>query len=391
MSHCPYCGSDQITTIEDELYLEQNCHIRQCRHCQVHFSELEQRLEADKTPLDCQPDCDMSSEDSILTRAAVLMSQNQWNSALELLFVHGYPLEKPLEYLIYRDVCQAASSLQQISILAVGKNYDPLYASNAQLSLLLYNLQHMDYYLPTDDSEKRHDILQRIGIAIYLLSYSAIYTEGLPHTLQDEFINSNIQIRQAIFQCLADIFAQQSDPSHELSYLSSAAVMLQRCLGHERSGTIYVPYNGEHLYVNRQTDKVKAVKLPEEIIVPIEKRLEKMAEEISALKAAAEPDPDPQPLPQPSIISSLISFKSLVFIIIPGLLLIGGLCYLGLYSDSEYSISLIIEILFSILTLILIGILYRYTAKIKKNSKAVKRTEDQKRRQLYSRLYGTNP
>ena len=200
--HCLYCGSSNITEVDEKQSPGQRLHILQCQQCQVMFTELEQRFEADRT----QADCAVSSEETTLDKADDLIMDGQYNRALELLARHKYPLEHPLMFIIYRDVCQAAGALENRHILGINKGFDCLPAGEALLDLLANNLRNMEYYLPKDDEEELLYELDCAESAVEVLlcfPFMLVIKSPLPRERRQELIDSILRRRREIMEYLA--------------------------------------------------------------------------------------------------------------------------------------------------------------------------------------------
>ena len=221
--HCPYCGSGSFTPLEAEQNPELSVQLLQCQSCGIMFTDLERRWEIDETPLEIKPQFDIRDEEATLCAANELLTEGAYNSALELLFQHKYPLESPLMFMVYRDICQAASALENIHILSIAKGFDSLLASEALLDLLDHNLQGLDAYLP-DDEEQRFSALEQIHEALLFLCPECYIIVGsqLPQERRQELIDSVIQKNFSIMESFAAYLEALPPSEHRQEYLAMA-------------------------------------------------------------------------------------------------------------------------------------------------------------------------
>ena len=200
--HCLYCGSSNITEVDEKQSPGQRLHILQCQQCQVMFTELEQRFEADRTPADCA----VSREETTLETAEDLIEDGQYNLALELLGRHKYPLNHPLMFMICRDVCQAAGALENRHILGINKGFDCLPAGETLLDMLANNLRNMEYYLPKDDEEELLYQLDSVESAVDTLlisPFTMVIKSPLPRERRRQLTDSILRKRREIMEYLA--------------------------------------------------------------------------------------------------------------------------------------------------------------------------------------------
>ena len=242
--HCLYCGSSDIIPVDEEHYLEQNLHILQCRQCRVMFTELEQRLEADSTPLDYKPDFDVSDEDATLDAV-----WKQWNKSqshnLELLFQHKHPLKHPVEFMIYRDLWQVVDAANSYEILTPDKNYDHCYACEHLHSMLINNLRLLEYFLSTYTEEQRLCAMRRLYKALGWLRGLTIYVGRVKSDSRTEFAVATNQQRVTALTALAGQLEDIYEAGHDQEYLKMAGRLWNKCLG---SGRMYNEYTHRKTY-----------------------------------------------------------------------------------------------------------------------------------------------
>lgn len=282
---CLYCGSGNISPYEDENAGKQrgslNCQIIQCRDCQTLFSEMEARFEADDITLNVRSKSDIQNEEATLDAALKKMQKQLWNHALELLFRHTHPLDHPLEFMIYRDICQAASCLCGCFILENEKDYDCVQTSDSLLGLLIGNLRNLDRYLPQNDEEKRFRILQRLFNALMLLGESAIDTTFYAIDSRN-FNNSTLRKRSTALCVFADYLEDLQQTSHGLDYLKMSVQLWNKCMGYWGSGLFYyMPH-----------DKWNRNKTSAEMHIPDEfkRQIDKKTAELNAAIRRRDPD-----------------------------------------------------------------------------------------------------
>ncbi len=198
-NHCIYCGSEDVILVNDSYLSKRNCQITQCRYCGIMFTELEQRFEAYSTPTDC----DVSQEEATLDTANDLIQDGQYNRALELLAQHKYPLKHILTFIIYRDVCQVASALEDQYILGINEDFDCIQASDILMGMLANNLRNMDYYLPDNDEEERFYLLAETANVLEILlffPFMVVINSPLPRKQRRELVDSILRQRREIME-----------------------------------------------------------------------------------------------------------------------------------------------------------------------------------------------
>ena len=272
--HCLYCGSSDIIPVDEEHYLEQNLHILQCRQCRVMFTELEQRMEADSTPLDYKPDFDVSDEE--VTLDAVWKQWDElWHHNLELLFQHKHPLKHPVEFMVYRDLWQVLDASYNYRLLTPDKkNYDHLYASEHLLAMLINNLRQIEYFLSSYTEEQRLRAMQRLYEALSGLRREKIFVGIFPggpenriSSQQNDFATSIYQQRLDAIIALAEQLEDMYEAGHGPEYLKMAGRLWHKCTG---TGRMYD--EGSGLIFSTQW-----------IIYLPEKRRKDIAEKVSAI------------------------------------------------------------------------------------------------------------
>lgn len=153
--YCPYCGSPEIVNYKAKSP-DNAIQVLRCKNCSLMFTDLDRRFETSYMPKKKGSKLEPSAEEATLKSAWKLMYRTITDSngnilgnlALERLFQHGYPLNHPLEFMVYRNICQIGSAFQHNHILGTCRNYNPVNDSGLLLDILYSNVQHLDYHLP---------------------------------------------------------------------------------------------------------------------------------------------------------------------------------------------------------------------------------------------------
>ena len=251
--HCLYCGSSGILPVDKEHFLTQSLHIMQCPNCKIMFTELEQRLEADNTPPEGVSAPGAYDEEAALEEAWDLITDNRYNEALVELSRHKYPLANPLMFMIYRNVCQTVSALEDIHILGASKDFDCLPASAALLDLFAHNLRNIDYYLPADDEEERFFILDSISEAVDFLcsGFKVVIDSPLPRQQQQMLLDSVLLKRNGLLEQFAVYLETLRNGSHGSDYQGMAQNLrdIRQMEGEKKDMTIFYRSGAYHKFI----------------------------------------------------------------------------------------------------------------------------------------------
>lgn len=378
--YCIYCGCSNIIHVDEDKWLEQNCHILQCQQCKVMFTELEQRLEDDHSVLDSPPGFDISDEEATLEAVQAAWrsrKDTKANQTLEWLSQHKYPLQHPIEFMIFRDVWQLRDALNSYSILDETKNYDHLYACSKLLDLLANNLQNIDYFLPSYSADKKNAMMHRLHDELILLPAQTIELEKIPAQLQDSFAQTIIQKRASALTACAEQAEYLYTSTHSLDYLKMAAQLLAQCLGHTTvANSSYSQENSKYM---------RYFLLPKEQYSLTSKHL---ADITSAIRQTEPNFTTNIPAASwDSLHPHLFRWALTVFIMLIMLLIIKASDYLESIITISYDMLqyiLIIGVIFLITVMVLV--MY-YLNKRYSPSSNEREKENNKRRQLHQRIY----
>ncbi|MDO5296950.1 MAG: hypothetical protein Q4F00_10030 [bacterium] len=253
---CLYCGNQFLEELDSPSKTSQNCRIWQCQKCQVMFSELEQRFELGTTPLSYLPKFDVCSEDAVLHEALQLMKKSEWNSALELLFLPSSPLKHPLEFLFFRDVCQAGAVILHDCILDIDWNYEHRQACEQMFLMMDNNLGVLDYYLASMSDGERLSALQYLSEAICCFADAPINVLKLPSSQQVALADFIIEKRALVLNGFANYLESCQGQSNGGVYLYMAVDVWHKALGCKDSGKFYVVGGVKHKDFFQLSDKL---------------------------------------------------------------------------------------------------------------------------------------
>lgn len=288
--HCPYCGSENILDFNRSPNLDRNCLMFHCQNCQMMFTDLERRFELDETPLDYKPSFDAGDEIATLEAVWNIMTDRgtfwkiqivdpiyKWPFAFELLFQHAYPLQYPLEFMIYRIYWQLNEAMTRYSILTMHPTgyYDHCVTCTELFDVLINNLSHLEYYLSALDEERRLQAMQRLSEVLYELRNIPIFIGKIEAVRRTEFAAAIVKQRCQALINLAEQAENLGDASNPngLVYLKMAAQLWNSC---QATTTVYC----ETLYY-RDNDFCTYRQVPDDLAVLISK---KVAELCSAIR-----------------------------------------------------------------------------------------------------------
>ena len=311
---CLYCGSRQLKEIDTGTEAGSDSRLVQCQTCRVMFSELEQRFENDRTPLDYKPKFDIRSEEAVLNEALKLIYRWEWNSALELLFQLKSPLERPAEFLLFRGICRAGAVLKQESILSSGSDYDHEGACGTAFDMLDNNLLALDYYLASKSEEERLSVLQRIYHLMWVFCVAPITVKGLPLSLQEPLANSLIQRSADLLGSFADYLEGLQGTPNGVVYLNMAAALW------ERAADVFKRRRVSNDYGERGRDE-ETISLAAKLAKEMEGNRERLAAEVSRRQPQSLPNVIPEDPASPScgkVAAGCLLFVSLAAAVIVG-------------------------------------------------------------------------
>ena len=279
---CPYCGQNTLTH-QNEQYT--------CTSCGIISAQLEldrelKRLSQDTVLSQADHQDAGRSEEEVLQKVLQLMraKKSGWEQPLELLFQHGYPLQHPAEFIIYRGICQTAPLLQ-CAVFSLEARY-------SSLDALIANIQQLKQFLPENDSEQYYQTLKRINDALMLFGdqpvnyhycynirqmwerYNVNCQLAAEHKLSTgklDFRDKTGEKRAALLGLFADLLETLSNGPHGLEYLKMACKLWHNCLKHARGVTnyyydirykpLYDAFPYEEYYIPKPMFKQIAVKI----------------------------------------------------------------------------------------------------------------------------------
>ena len=262
---CIYCGSNDVAEYVDHDILEHANQVFVCHSCQFMFTDLERRFEKDYKPKyknagaasERDEEATINYVHNLLSNDINVAKCLPWNTALEHLSNHDEAIKHPLEYMVYRDICQIGSACAQNHILKECENYDPIADSIVLLNVLNNNLQHLDYFLPKNDEDKRFIILQRLYNAMLLFADAPIKKAPLKGEEAKEFVKQNMEKRITAIIALTDHLVGLQDTADGVDYLKMAKEILKKCL--DTYETNYFSYtvtkNAEARHRDRYRDR----------------------------------------------------------------------------------------------------------------------------------------
>ncbi|MDO5296785.1 MAG: hypothetical protein Q4F00_09155 [bacterium] len=262
---CPYCGHTKIIRADPSVHftfsgspsthsLTLHQDFYKCSVCGLHLTELElnkeneyaekHELSASQSLLSANLPSAKLSEETILRQAWDLMQKKKWNKALKELFTVGYPLRHPLEFMIYRNICQAAPLLV-CSLSALDKRYQ-------QLNIINHNLTCLNYYLPDgSDTEGNGEAstLRTIFNTMMLLGSLPVVLHA--HPIANGPIYYTHIMRAAALSTLADFLelSTVNNSRNNEEYLKLAVQLLHKCLESAQEKTQFSLCRESRLYL----------------------------------------------------------------------------------------------------------------------------------------------
>ncbi len=244
------------------------------------------------------------------------MQKRQWQAALDQMSQCGRPFKHPLEFLFYREICQAAP------LLSCGKTeLDKRYLL---LDIIINNIACLDQFLPEDDKELTFSIHQRLFEAFML--FGDLPSRRHTNYLTRAKIDTTNFRRTMILSSFADIAEMETigNKQYRPDYLKMSVQLLHKCL--------YLAQENKHKYIICFYHQL--LQIPQESRCQINAKIEQLNADISKLDPGFTPS---QPLPLPKIIPPHVLKLSGISFIGVGLLIILGFCvYFLMATDSGF-------------------------------------------------------
>ena len=310
--YCIYCRNNEIIYQPSENALDagQN-RLYKCSSCGILCTKADLEAEEDKRELQkYSPNGSTSnsllSETETLSAAWKLMQSQQWEKALVTLGQYDSPLTHPAEFLICRNICQAAPLLKC--------SESELETRYQKLDILINNINCLNYYMPDDGKQADFAVLTMICRALMLLGSQP--TVSLSKYEAKTVIDHTNYKRVMILCSCADFLDMKASGNDKNSteYLKMAAELLHKCLEmcQEPPGTLLPCTMEEFLELprlERQQITSKILQLNAEI-------------------CRRDPNFTPkEPLPEPKLIPTKIWFSYLAVCIVFGLTAIFLTCF----------------------------------------------------------------
>lgn len=263
--HCPYCGHTKIIRAEPSVHftfsgststhsLTLHQDFYKCSVCGLHLTELElnkeseyaekRELSASQSLLSANLPSAKISEETILRQAWDLMQKKKWNKALKELFTVGYPLRHPLEFMIYRNICQAAPLLV-CPRSALDKRYQ-------QLNIINHNLTCLNYYLPDgSDTEGNGEASTLRTIFDTMMLLGSLPAKLHAHDITNAPIYYTHIMRTAALSAFADFLELSTVNNHQNNeeYLKLAVQLLRKCLESAQEKLRFFPRKESRLHL----------------------------------------------------------------------------------------------------------------------------------------------
>ena len=243
-SHCPYCGNAALNADDPDINAISkglDITVYKCGSCGICSRVIMDDEPAGSTaaPYSCSSQNGMPGigEGELLRSARKQMIEQHWDEALDLLFKKRFPYEHPLEFIFYRNICQAA-------ILFSSKSAGPKERS-LMLNIISINLSGLNYYLEDADPETISRTLQNIAEALLLPADAIIrYSESHKDCYYHHYI--------VLLNSLADILEAETigDNPKQGEYLKTAVRLLHKCLEiAQEKPSEFLPYTERQLKI----------------------------------------------------------------------------------------------------------------------------------------------
>ncbi|MBQ7568716.1 hypothetical protein IJT17_07930 [bacterium] len=195
-----------------------------------------------------------NEEEKDLQTAWRLMSRHSadWTRALELLNKHGYPIQHPAEFIVFRGICQTAPLLKC--------DFQDLEERYQAMDIFIANLQKLEHYLPKGDDEASSQTIKAIYEALKMygelqISYHFVYymkdmwklhkvrsqhsAKNGKNDSKPDMRDHTGEKRTALLGTFAEQLEELQDTSHGTEYLKMACRLWHSCLRHARGETGY--------------------------------------------------------------------------------------------------------------------------------------------------------
>ena len=238
---CLYCGKNKLTAFVSplDLPLEDKTFYLRCSNCGVCCCQAESDRER-KAVADLKKDPTFQrTEEAIFKSSWQMMQIQSWDAALHDLFLKVYPYEHPLEFKVFRSVCQAAKYFMYPTTEAEAaklSNYyhlEILQKRYESLETLQESWRCLDYYLPSSDPDDNFPTLKRLYEALLMLGSLTIkdcshcYSEHHPYSVIDHTPYKRLTVLKGFAEHL---FSRAEGSEHFTDYLKMALELLSQCL-----------------------------------------------------------------------------------------------------------------------------------------------------------------
>ena len=286
---CLYCGKNELNIPGNPYLNDTNTkEPYKCDNCGIQCSQqdIDQDAKRLKTTgyfpgmKPANPDNGVD-ENRVLHSAWELMKKGEWDMAFAELWKKGGTYEHPLEFIIFRSLCQAA-------VLFSRPKATPSERCQ-KLDILINNLNSLNYYLPDDDKAGTFNTFKRITDALMLLG-------DLTIKYPDEKIKDHTNYRRAIILSgFADVLELETigNSQYCAEYLKLGVQLLHKSLDlAQEKPTKFLPYFEEQLC------------LPTSERLQINAKIKKLNSQIKMRDpgfSALQPPPLPKVMPPPLV------------------------------------------------------------------------------------------
>lgn len=259
---CLYCGQPTMTapqnTHRSQLDIDINDntdkfgnvivmtdHYYKCSTCGVCCSSTDLKLTVNKLRHQQLHDSPAQKEESILDAAWDLIQQQSWEKAQELLYERSHPFRYPMDFMVYRYICQAAPLLLEPSVkykyptpgeiaLAVTTGYKTtaevhtLKARYEALDPLLEGLKSLGYHLEDKAPDRVFTSLKRMYSALLFFGSLPIRDCCL-NVSRSSVFDYTPSKRLLIFSAFADYLEHRAekDAQYRAEYVKMAITLLK--------------------------------------------------------------------------------------------------------------------------------------------------------------------
>lgn len=224
MEQCIGCGHSEFNS-DAGNYLE-------CRRCGLttKHSELtafndtltaERRLHPDEASNGCNAGTVYADEEETLNSAWQLMQAHAWDKALDALVPAAIPSQHPLEFAVWRGICQLVPALTDKDLK---RRYQ-------HLDVLQHNLSCLNYFLPSCEGEKKYRLLKKLHQALMLLGKLEANCLTDYSDFRDSLPDTSNRRRVSALVLLAEVLESQgADAGHGTEYLKMSVQLYHQCL-----------------------------------------------------------------------------------------------------------------------------------------------------------------